>query len=83
MSESNENAPAQETSGEEQRGPLIEIELTRTGLTVRGNNVLKNPALAYGMLEMAKDTLRQQYMKANESPIARVPFMPPGLTSRG
>lgn len=70
-----------ESSGEPQ-GPMIQIELTREGLKVSGNQVLKNPVMSYGMLETAKDTLRRMYEKSNESPIARVPFMPPGLNIR-
>lgn len=67
---------------DEQQGPMIQIELTREGLKVSGNQVLKNPVMSFGMLEMAKVTIQRIYAKQNESPIARVPFMPPGLILR-
>lgn len=76
------NNEQQPEASEEQQGPRIEIELTREGISVKGNHVLKNMVLAFGMLEAAKHTIAQQFAKMNESPIARVPFLPPGLNLR-
>lgn len=57
--------------------PTITIELTPAGLKVTGNGAIQNPILAYGMLEVAKDTIRAAHAKKQESLIQRVSLMPP------
>jgi hypothetical protein len=77
--ESNDQQP--ETTGEQQQeNPSINIEMTREGLKLMTN--VRNPIMQFGLLELAKQTFVQAHAKANESPIARVPFLPPGLNLR-
>lgn len=71
--------PQEPSNGEAQEAeaPTIFIQITREGLKVNTN--VRNPIMAYGLLEAAKDAIRAANQPKEESPIARVPFMPPGL----
>ena len=67
----------EKSAAEEAVPPTIHIQMTREGLKVNTN--VRNPFMVLGLLEAAKDALREAQRQQEESPIARVPFMPPGL----
>jgi hypothetical protein len=80
LSDGTNEQPQQEEQAAQQP-PFLVINVTPNGLNVQTN--VKNPIMLYGLLEAAKDSVRQHTMQKEEPLIARPTIeLPPGLRIR-
>ncbi len=77
--EPNPNLPAT-TEPQEPTPVALMVTYHRGQIGVKGP--IDNPLLCYGLLESAKDAIRQHAQEKRDSRIAIAPFLPPGLHTK-